>query len=270
MRIERAPGGAWAARRPDEMVDRSREFAARAADDWGDVAMLCLQRLVEFASGGPSSVSAGEAYALVHLCAEKGEKGAYPVICRLIGEDREISEWLEDAVTETLPGVLIRLYDGDAGPLRQAVEAQDGDEFARASALAALGYLVRAEGAMSDEDMRAYLRRIRSEIAPRRESVLWMNWAATVASLGYADMRADVSELRRSGFVPDGDFSNNEFDLRVSLAQSDPSGLAGFAHDLIEPFEDATFALRRFAGVASASAGQSLRSVALDMKGCDA
>ena len=85
--------------------------------------------------------------------------------------------------------------------------------------------------------------RIRQEAAPRRELVLWMTWATTVANLGYSDMRSEVEALNRDGLFPEGDFTREEFDLRIARAQSDASGLAGFRYDLVAPLEDASAAL---------------------------
>lgn len=239
-----------------------REILSWASAHWDDAATRLVGRLAAFAAGRRESVSGAEAFFIVHLCAEKRETRAFPLLCRLIAEDRDICDWLDDAVTETLPGILIRVFDGDAAPLRQAIEAEQGDEFARASALAALGYLVRSRGAMTDEAMRAFLRRIRRDMPPRRESVLWMIWASTTASLGFGGMRDEVSSLRREGFIPDGDFSRADFDERVALARSDASGLAGFLHDLVAPLDDAASAIMTLAGPHTLLDGQRLWELA--------
>ncbi len=235
-----------------------REILTWASAHWDDASTRLIDRLGEFAAGRRDTVSGAEAFYIVHLCGEKGDGRAYPILCRLIAEDRRIADWLDDAVTETLPGILIRVFNGDAALLRRAIESAGGDEFARASALAALGYLVRARAAMSDDGMRAYLRRIRREMAPRRDSVIWMTWASTVASLGYKDMRSEVAALERDGYIPEGDFDREQFDLRIERAQSDASGLAAFAYDLIAPLDDATSTLLSLAGVEAAAAGRRL------------
>jgi Protein of unknown function (DUF1186) len=246
----------------DDIEGPPRDVLSWASAHWDDASTRLIGRLEDFAAGRREAVSGAEAFYIVHLCAEKGETRAYPILCRLIAEDRRIAEWLDDAVTETLPGILIRVFDGDTVTLRLAIESAEGDEFARASALAALGYLVRARRAMSDDDMRAYLRRIRRDMAPRRVSVLWMTWASTVASLGYRDMRSEVVRLERDGHLPDEDFDCEEFDVRIALAESDSSGLAGFAYDLVEPLRDATSALLSLAGAEVAQAARRLRGVA--------
>jgi hypothetical protein len=245
-----------------DIKDPPREVLAWASENWDDVSSSLIRRLGEFAAGRREVLSAAEAFYIVHFCAEKAETRVYPILCRLIGEDRRIADWLDDAVTETLPGVLIRVFNGDSMPLRRAIESAKGDEFARASALAALGYLVRAKGAMSDDDMRAYLARLRQEAGPRRESVLWMTWATTVANLGYSDMRAQVEALVRDGLFPEGDFTREEFHQRVARARSDASGLAGFRSDLVAPLNNASAAILSLAGVVANHAGRRLRAIA--------
>lgn len=245
----------------DDAADHPDEIPSWASANWDEASTRLLGRLADFAAGRRDSVSGAEAFYIAHLCGEKGETRAFPILCRAIAEDRHIADWLDDAVTESLPGILIRVFDGDTALLRRAVESTRGDEFARSSALAALGYLVRSRGAMSDADMRAYLHRIRRDMAPCRESVVWMTWASTVANLGYGDMRSEVAELKRDGFIPDGDFSGEEFDLRIALAASDASGLAGFEYDLIAPLSDATSSLLWLAGSQAANAGRRLRAL---------
>lgn len=244
-----------------DIVNPSREVLTWASANWDDASTWLIGRLGDFASGRRDEVSGSEAFYIAHLCGEKRETRAYPILCRLIAEDAGIAEWLDDAVTETLPGVLISVFDGDTVPLRRAIESARGDEFARASALAALGYLVRARLAMSDADMRAYLLRVRRDARPRRDLVFWMTWASTVANLGYEDMDAEIVRLRSDGFIPDGDFDCSAFKSRLTLARSDAAGLSGFAFDHIAPLEDATSALLLLAGAEAARDACRLRDI---------
>jgi len=230
-----------------------REAMAWALANWETASPRFISRLRTFAAGGDRTEGAAdEILVILHLCGQMREARAYEPLCRWIADDPDLELWLGDVITETLPGILINVFDGDTVPLRRAIESARGDDFARASALAALGYLVRAKGAMSDADMREYLRRIRRDAAPRRESVLWMTWAATVANLGYDDMRAEVAELRSEGFIPEGDFDRQAFDSRIAIARSDASGLKGFADDFIAPLDDAASALLLLGGAEAA------------------
>ena len=211
---------------------------------WDGAASRWLEDLRAFASGRRGSMSGPEAFAVVHLCGEKGVVRAHPIVCKLVADDGGIADWLDDAVTETLPGILINTFDGNAAWLRGAIESPTGDPFARASALAALGYLVRARGAMSDADMRAFLHSVRRDAPPRHRSILWMTWAMVAGNLGYASMRAEAAALVTEGFIPGGEFGVEDFDERIALARLDASGLAGFAQDMIAPLDDTGSGLR--------------------------
>jgi hypothetical protein len=222
----------------DENVPRPAMEWALA--NWQTAVPRFVSRLRAFASSrGQSGAEDGEMFYIAHLCGEKGETRAYEPLCRLIAEDPDIEAWLGDAVTETLPGILIKIFDGDAEPLIRAIESRKGDEYARGSALGALGYLVRARGAMSDADMRLYLRKLRREATPREDSVFWLNWASTAGALGYEDLRTDVAMLGKDEFLSPRDFTLADFQELVELARSEPDGLAGFRRDMVAPLDDA-------------------------------
>src|SRR5271157_6084085 len=81
-----------------------------AVNHWVRASPPLLTRLRAFAAGRGRSGTAGfEAFYILHLCGQKGETGAYAPLCRLIAEDPTIGEWLGDAVTETLPGIVIKV-----------------------------------------------------------------------------------------------------------------------------------------------------------------
>lgn len=211
-----------------------------ARDHWEQAAPRFVSRLRAFAGGGDrSEAAADEIFFILHLCGEKGETRAYEPLCRMIAENPDLEEWLGDATTETLPGILIKVFDGDIALLTRAIEAPRGDELARASALAAFGYLVRARGLLDDEEMRAYLRRLRRETRPRGNSVFWTTWMQIASALGYQDLRIDVAMLTKDGFVDPGDFSLEDFERCVARAREDPDGLAGFRNERIGPLDDA-------------------------------
>lgn len=226
------------------LFSESEAFPADAIqwslDHWSEAAPRFVARLRAYAAGSNRSESAMDAlFYVTHLCGEAREERAYAPLCQLIAGDPEIDALLGDAVTETLAGVLICVFDGDVEPLKHAIDSETGDEFARGAALEALGYLVRARGALSDVDMRAYLRNLRRETKPRAESFLWMAWAATAANLGYDDLRLDVATLNKDEWIGEFEFGLADFDRQLRLAREDPAGLAGFEADGVCPFEDA-------------------------------
>ncbi len=219
-------------------------------DNWSRASPRLLRRLGDIAAGRDRSDAAGlEAFYIVHLCAEKGDTGAYAPLCRMIAEDPTIDEWLGDGVTETLPGILIKVFAGYVSALQRAIESAVGNEFARASGLAALGYLVRSRRVMTDAEMVGYLHRIRDGLKPHGSSVIWATWAATAANLGFAELRGDVESMMREELIPAEVFGLDCFDLQIELARSDASGLAGFESDFVGPLDDAIFALEKMSAL---------------------
>jgi hypothetical protein len=211
-----------------------------ALEHWEAASPRFISKLRAFALGENLSEAAGyETFCIVHLCGEKGETRAYEPLCRMIAEDPDIEEWLGDGTTETLPGTLINVFDGDIDPLLRAIESTYGDEYARASALEALGYLVRAKRVLSDQDMRDYLSRLRRDAVPRDESIFWASWAATAANLGYEDLRSEVAILKKDGFIEERDFNLEDFDESLEVTRNDPAGLAGFRRDSVYPLDGA-------------------------------
>ena len=177
-----------------------------------------VSRLRAFAAGSDRNEAAeDEIFFILHLCGEKGETRAYEPLCRMIAEDPSLEEWLGDATSETLPGILIHVFDGDISPLMRAIEAPRGDEFARASALAAFG-IRSGEGRPLGRGDGAYLRRLRGAASPRDESAFWTAWVQIASALGYGDLRIDVAMLTKDGFVDPGDFSLEDF-IEISVSR---------------------------------------------------
>jgi hypothetical protein len=109
-----------------------------ALTHWEEASPRFISRLRARAARGVA-IEGDEMFFIVHLCGEKGDARAYEPLCRLIATDPDIEDWLGDGTTETLPGILIKLFDGDVEPLKKAIESPKGDEFSRGSALLALG-----------------------------------------------------------------------------------------------------------------------------------
>ena len=226
-----------------------RDAMAWALDNWETASPRFIARLRAFAAGGDRTESAeGQVFFIAHLCGQMKEARAYEPLCRLIAEDPDLEIALGDATSETLPGVLINVFDGDVAPLQSAIESSAGDEFARGAALTALGYLVRSRGALDDDAMRAYLRRLRREALPREIPGFWFSWAQTAAALGYGHLKMEVAVLTKDELLDAMDFSLGDFDRAMALGREDPAGLAGFHDQNVRPLDDAIGTLESWSG----------------------
>ena len=217
-----------------------REAMEWALGAWEQAAPRLVARLRALAAGAEWTETAeNQAFCIVHLCGQMRETRAYEPLCRLLAEDPETESWLGDAMTESLPGILIATFDGDVAPLKAVVEAEGADPYARGAALIALGYLVRARGALDDAAMAAYLSRVRKEARPRDLEGFWFVWAQTAAALGYDELKMELAILTKEGLIEAADFGVADFDRAAERGREDPEGLAGFHAQGVRPLDDA-------------------------------
>lgn len=170
---------------------------------------------------------------VIHFWAEKREKAAYPIICKLLHDADGTNDVLQDDVVDTLPAILINVFDGDPAPLQSVIEDPNADELARAQALAALAFVV-ADGQLKKGWMHSYLLTLRSSMQPRGASFIWEAWATTVAVLGFEDLRSEVVDLIKLGYLEETGLDLEEFDELVAVGIEDP--LEALEEEDIRPY----------------------------------
>jgi hypothetical protein len=230
---------------PDEVP---REALQWALDNWEAASPRLIAKLRAYSGAVQGrDVNVDLLFYIIYLCGEKCDSRAYAPVCDLIANDQTIDAWFSESASGDLGRILINLCDGDVEPLKLAIEAPEADEFARAAALQALAYLVRAKGVLGDEEMRAYLSQLAGEMQPRGESAVWHAWAFAVAQLGYEPLRGEVARVFAKRWVDPLDGSLDDFYFDLQLARRDPDGIAAFAAAGVEPFGSAIEALERWA-----------------------
>jgi uncharacterized protein len=229
---------------PDEVP---REALQWALDNWEAASPRLIAKLRAL-SGAPQGRDpyVDLLFYIIYLCGEKHDSRAYAPVCDLIVNDESFDAWFTESASGDLGRILINLCDGDVEPLQRAIEAPEADEFARAAALQALAYLVRAKGALGDDEMRAYLSRLAGEMQPRGESAVWHAWAFAIAQLGYEPLRGEVARVFAKRWIDSLDGSLDDFYFDLQLARRDPDGMAAFAAAEVEPFGSAIAALERW------------------------
>jgi uncharacterized protein len=237
-----------AMRRFADTEEVPREALQWALDNWEAASPRLIAKLRAYSGRAQTSEADLEAlFFIIYLCGEKCDSRAYAPVCDLIVNDETIDIWFSESATGDLGRILINLCDGDIEPLQRAIEAPEADEFARAAALQALAYLVRAKGVLGDDEMRAYLSRLAGEMQPRGESAVWHAWAFAIAQLGYELLRGEVARVFAKRWIDPLEGSLDEFYFDLQLARRDPDGMAAFAAAGVEPFGSSIDTFERWA-----------------------
>jgi hypothetical protein len=140
----------------------------------------------------------------IHLLAQFREKRAYPLVVKLCRAPvKVVEDLLGDTVTEGLPRILATVFDGDMTPLQSIVEDVAGNEWARGSAIHALGILVR-RGILKREDVIAYFGELFHGRLKRSPSHVWNDLAMECADLHAAILAEEIREAFDEGLVNPG------------------------------------------------------------------
>lgn len=175
---------------------------------------------------------------LIHLLAEFGEKKAFPPLINILRSDPdELEEKLGDAITATLPRVIISLFDDNIQLLKDLILDSKVDQFVRFAGLVALAYLTRI-GKIDRENTEIFLREIQHKFPRNREDHVWVGWQSAIALLGLESMVEAVEEVFSTGLIWKGhmSFSNFESDLRFTL--ENPGSMDQFERKRLEPFKN--------------------------------
>jgi hypothetical protein len=213
------------------------EALRSALDHWEQAAPRYLQLLGAYADGSDESdVTTDAMFFIIHLFGDKGDTRAYRSLCRLmLDEDLLVAALGEIASVETLKGVLIKCFDGDATPLQQVIESAEAESITRGEALLALAWVAR-DGRWPEPAFREYLSHLLATMQPREEDYVWYTWVVVAAILGYRDLLDASTKLIEEGLVPEEWLTLAE--LPDLMATGDAVGKDGLLAEEVEPFDD--------------------------------
>jgi uncharacterized protein len=208
-----------------------------ALDHWDQAAPRFLTMLEAYTDGSDESDTTTDAlFFIIHLFGDKGDRRAYRSLCQLMRDEEKLIAALGDtACVETLKGVLIKCFDGDAGPLRGVDEATEAESITRGEALLALAWLAR-DGQWPEREFRDYLRHLLRAMQPREPDYVWYNLIVVAAILGYQEFVAESAKLIKDGMVPEDWLTLAE--LPELIATGDAIGKNGLLAEEVAPFDD--------------------------------
>ncbi|WP_374546002.1 DUF1186 domain-containing protein [Rhodoblastus sp.] len=213
---------------------------------WSEARGPLLEVLNKFASGADRSPeNAEKVFFGLHLLAEKRETEAWAPLLAVALEGEALYDMIGDAASETLPAILLSLYDGDLAGLKKLIEAPDGDEWGRVAALECFCALA-VRGAFPLEEAKTYLAQCFESLQPRAAHPVWYGWQGCVALLGLTELEPSVARAFRQGFIDKNVLSFEDFqaELRANRAESDKSEL--FDERGLKPIDDALETLAVF------------------------
>ncbi len=181
----------------------------------------------------------GSLFWLVHLLGESGERAAFLPLVALLRQDPDwAEEQLDDAITVTLPGLLISTFDGNREALEGLIEDQEVGEFVRAAGLDAWAYCVAA-GRIDRAHARTYLRQCADfRLEPREGCFVWTTWLCALAYLGFSDLSDAAKRACEDGWVDKQGMDYADFEEMLALGASIGDPLAFLEKETIRPFTD--------------------------------
>ncbi len=214
-----------------------------------------LRHLLERAAAGDHLTGTEEAqffYGLHILAAGRDGRSCRPLLRLLRRRSDELDALLGDALNETLPRILIGLFDGDARSYFDLANDQAADGAVRAGVLDTIAFLTW-EGRIGREQTIHFLDRFDRERRGGTDAAAWSGWHRAVALLGLRGLAPQVEAARRDGRVTD-DLDDGFWPI-LHQAESTPHDATrfveaklGYIRDLVAALEwvaDNRLALRR-------------------------
>jgi hypothetical protein len=211
----------------------------RAVKQPGRIADAVLALVERAASGG--ALTGREANLLfwgVHALAAARETRLYEPLLRLARRPDEPSlELLGDAITGTLPRLVVSLYAGDQATLTAAMTDREADEYVRWS--------LWGRGPTSCSRASSTARRRASsscafdaERLARAGDLAWIGWEEAVALLGFRELADRVDAARRDARILEDVGDPEWFALTLADAEAHPGDSARFEDKNLGPVVD--------------------------------
>ena len=177
---------------------------------------------------------------LVHLIASWRERRGYALLCRMLRADpARLEAALGDAITETIPRLVVTLFDGVFAPIREVIEADEADEIARSSLVEAIGALVEI-GKLPRADAVAYLAELPSRASLPAAHPAWMHWALVIADLKASELRGAVDDAFARRLIPADTLKRADFLRELERARPETNVYAEpFSEDVVAELAEA-------------------------------
>jgi hypothetical protein len=217
-----------------------RDALHQAIERWPEFSEVILAMLDEIVAGAEITDALGEImFFAIFLMAQQRDTRAYGPLCAIGLQGDRMALLIGDAVTEFLPHIFARVYNGDTAPLEHLMGCAEADEFNRSSAFEAFAWLA-ATGRIDRDHAEAALRAHFETMLPRSVSFVWYGWLEAVSLLGLDQLSPLVKEVFSRGWVDDTIMMYEDFevDLQGAGGLEDPSERVQAFSTTLDRFDD--------------------------------
>jgi hypothetical protein len=219
-----------------------------ASGAWEECRAFFLETLRGYAAGDIDPTGDGDApLILIHLLGQQRERLAWLPLIALLRQDIDTLEAaLGDALTDTLPRILVGVFDGDPTPLEELLVDTSVDGSCRWSAFDAyIGLHVR--GAFGAERMERLLTRVAETEIPA-DDMAWIAWLKGCALLADATLRDRAAALCAAGRIAPAGFEPGDMEEELERWRDGHQQIL----DETAPIEDAAALLATWHGYSEA------------------
>lgn len=208
-----------------------------------------LRNLVKEAANAPndSEERAQGLFRALHVIGQMRDPEAFAPLLRLLSRSSEDLRWLlGDAITETLPRILVGVFDGNADALFDAIADRDRDELVRDSLLRAAAFLTW-EGRIDSSRMAAFLVKFGTGELAAPIDFAWHAWIDAIALLGLRHLVPFIEQALTKELVDEVVFERDEFYRCLERAEREPADVTRFTDIGIGYLDNALITLIDFA-----------------------
>jgi hypothetical protein len=219
-----------------------------ASGAWEECRDFFIETLRGYAAGDIDCTGDGDApLIMIHLFGQQRERLAWLPLIALLRQDIDTLEAaLGDALTDTLPRILVGVFDGDPTPLEDLIADLSVDGSCRWSALDAYAGL-HVRGAIGAERMGRLLARVADADMPA-DDMAWIPWLKGCALLADAALLDRAAALRADGRIAPTGFEPGDLEAELERWRDGHQDVL----DQTAPIEDAAALLATWHGYSEA------------------
>jgi uncharacterized protein len=165
------------------------------------------------------------------------ERACGPLLHLLRRPDDTLKRVFGDAVTATLPNIVLGVFDGDATALQAVLTDPATEDILRYDLFGTLAFLT-AIGRIERDDTRRFLERFDDERLAEPGALAWAGWETAIALLGLRELSPRLDAARRDGRTPTEISTRQEILELLRRAEDEADTLDRFADEGLGYIDD--------------------------------